>query len=136
MGSSPKPGADRLSVPPEAVGAFSAVAASVLRRLTGPSLSGLALALAACGGDAPFGLVRRRFSQNSTWLIPPIRYNHLDEFATLFLSGAERIGRICEIPRLEFVSHKLLSARPKPLVEVHFHFKCPALTQPWRVVGF
>jgi hypothetical protein len=30
----------------------------------------------------------------------------------------------------------LLSARPKPLVEVHFHFKCPALTQPWRVVGF
>jgi hypothetical protein len=52
MGSSPKPGADRLSVPPEAVGAFSSVAASVLRRLTGPSLSGLALALAACRGDA------------------------------------------------------------------------------------
>ena len=49
MGSSPKPGADRLSVPPEVVGAFSSVAASVLRRLTGPSLSGLALALAACG---------------------------------------------------------------------------------------
>jgi len=113
MGSSPKPGADRLSVPPEAVGAFSSVAASVLRRLTGPSLSALALALAlaACGGDAPFGFVRRRISQNSTWLIPPIRYNHLDEFATLFLSGAERIGRICEIPRLEFVSHKLLSAK-------------------------
>ena len=42
MGSSPKPGADRLSVPPEAVGAFSSVAAFVLRRLTGPSLYGYA----------------------------------------------------------------------------------------------
>ena len=73
MGSSPKPGVDRLSVPPEAVGAFSSVAASVLRRLTGPSLSALALALAACGADAPFGFVRRRISQNSTWLTPPIR---------------------------------------------------------------
>ena len=61
MGSSPKPGADRLSVPPEAVGAFSSVAAFVLRRLTDPSLSALALALAACGGDAPFGFVGEEF---------------------------------------------------------------------------
>ena len=33
MGSSPKPGADRPSVPPEAVGAFSSVAASIVDAL-------------------------------------------------------------------------------------------------------
>jgi hypothetical protein len=64
MGSSPKPGADRLSVPPEAVGAFS----SLLPRLFSDALPVrrylLASALAACGGDARSGFVRRRTARS------------------------------------------------------------------------